>query len=83
MKILIIGLLGAALLTSGTVAAKHYSDAKRPARADQFYDFYQSPPQMLAPSKVDWADFDQSRTRGREGLGGSPFHPEGPSNVAE
>jgi hypothetical protein len=35
----------------------------------------------LAPSRWDRARFHRSGTRGRQGLGASPLHPEGPGNV--
>jgi len=34
-----------------------------------------------APSRWDRARFHRSGTRGRQGLGASPLHPEGPGNV--
>jgi hypothetical protein len=34
-----------------------------------------------APSRWDRAHFHRSGTRGRQGLGASPLHPEGPGNV--
>jgi hypothetical protein len=34
-------------------------------------------------SRQDRADFDRSGTRGRMGLGASPYHPEGPGNVTD
>jgi hypothetical protein len=81
MKILSIALLGAGLLMSGAVAAKDYRHAKQPANANQYYGLYRNPSDSLAPSRMDRANFDHSGTRGREGLGASPFHPEGPGNV--
>jgi len=72
MKILSIAFLGAGLLMSGAVAAKDYPHAKHPAKADRYYGFYQNP-----------SHFDQSGTRGRNGLGANPFHPEGPGNVVD
>jgi hypothetical protein len=39
--------------------------------------------QGLAPSRADRNQFDRSGTRGREGLGASPVHPEGAGNVSE
>lgn len=82
MKIIHIGLSCSALFISGAVLAKDYPHAKQPAKADQYYGLYQSPVQALAPSRADRADFDQAGARGRLGLGGSPFHPEGPGNVS-
>jgi hypothetical protein len=81
MKILSIALLGAALFMSDAVAAKDGPYSKQPANADQYFGVYQSPSDPLARSNVDGADSGQSGTRGREGLGGDSFHPEGPGNV--
>jgi len=83
MKILNITLISSILFISGAVAAKDYPHAEQPANANQYYGLYQNPSQALAPSGADHADFDRSGTRGREGFGGSPFHPEGPGNVAD
>jgi hypothetical protein len=83
MKILNIALISSALLMPGAVLAKDYPHAKQPAKADQYYGLYQSPVQVLAPSRADRADFDQSGTHGRLGLGASSFHPEGPGNVSD
>jgi hypothetical protein len=55
-----------------------------PAHSHQFSGLYQensSGDGVLA--RQDRADFDRSGTRGRMGLGASPFHPEGPGNVSE
>ncbi|MGA7385584.1 MAG: hypothetical protein WBW81_13090 [Methylocella sp.] len=57
-------------------AEPHYS-----SRADQIYDARANPNQQLAPSRWDRARFHRSGTRGRQGLGASPLHPEGPGNV--
>ena len=83
MKILTIAFLGAGLLMSGAVAAKDYPPAKQPANANQYYGLYQNPSQVVAPSITDRRDFEHSGTRGRDGLGASPFHPEGPGDVED
>lgn len=44
---------------------------------------YQSAYGPPALSRWDRARFDHSGTRGREGLGASPMHPEGPGNVSD
>jgi hypothetical protein len=49
--------------------------------ADQIYDANAKPKPQLAPSRWDRARFHRSGTRGRQGLGASPLHPEGPGNV--
>ncbi len=50
-------------------------------RAQQFYGLYQ-PNEGGTLSRQDRADYDRSGTRGRMGLGASPYHPEGPGNVS-
>ncbi|WP_395665835.1 hypothetical protein [Methylocella sp.] len=44
-----------------------------------------SPPRQPCFSRddCDRKDFDESGTRGRMGLGASPFHPEGPGNFSD
>jgi hypothetical protein len=78
MKILSIALFGAGFLALGPVAAKDYPHAKQPTKADHYYGLYRNPSQEFAPSH-----FDRSGTRGRDGLGANPFHPEGPGNVVD
>ncbi len=52
-----------------------------PAQPRQYYGLYQeSQGGGFASSRQDRADFDRSGTRGRMGLGASPYHPEGPGN---
>lgn len=73
-------LVAAALIASmGVVAAKD----RQPADAGQYYGLYQSPSSNIAPARSDRLDFDHSGTRGRQGLGESPFNPEGPGNVSD
>jgi len=52
-----------------------------PSRAghDRSVGTYLNP--RKAPSRWDRARFHRSGTRGRQGLGASPLHPEGPGNV--
>ena len=83
MKFITIAFLGAGLLMSGAVAAKDYPYAKLTANADQYHGMYLNPSQGSAPSITDRRDFDRSGTRGRDGLGASPFHPEGPGDVED
>jgi hypothetical protein len=74
-----IGLAVAALAASiGVAGAK---ESRRPPR-DQFYGAYTNPAPQNALSRWDRARFDHSGTRGREGLGASPMHPEDPGNVS-
>ena len=79
-----IGLAAAILVASiGVVAA----DERFPP--DQYYGPYENsgpfvkPNPGLAPSRADRNDFFRSGTRGRQGLGASPIHPEGAGNVSE
>ncbi len=74
----IMGLAAAMLATTMSIARaqQHY-----PYRADQIYDSNAHPEPQLAPSRWDRAHFHRSGTRGRQGLGASPLHPEGPGNV--
>jgi hypothetical protein len=51
-------------------------------QADQFYSIHQGPNQV-APSRWDRIRYDHSGTRGRDGLGASAAHPEGPGNVSD
>jgi hypothetical protein len=83
-KVRRIALLAAVFLGStGVVAAKDNQPARQPANANQYYGLYQGTPDGLAVSRWDRARFDHSGTRGREGLGEDPLHPEGPGNVAD
>lgn len=77
--------LAASILVAsvGTAAA----DERFPS--NQYYGPYENngvkPNPGLAPSRAD-ADrnaFFRSGTRGRNGLGASPIHPEGPGNVSD
>ncbi len=69
---------GLAFIASiGTAAAKQ---AYQP-QPHQYYGLYQQS-EGGALSRQDRADYDRSGTRGRMGLGASPYHPEGPGNVS-
>jgi hypothetical protein len=73
-----IALMAAAVIAStGLVVAKEHQATKQPAYANQYYGLYQG------SRDADRAQFDRSGTRGREGLGEDPLHPEGPGNVAD
>jgi hypothetical protein len=74
-----MGLATAVLLASVGVAA---AQPRYHLRTEQFYSTYPSPNQM-APSRLDRIRYHRSGTRGREGLGASPRHPEGPGNVSD
>jgi hypothetical protein len=66
--------------SAGVVAAKDRS--VQPADANQYYGLFEGLSGDPAPAQIDRRNFDHSGTRGREGLGDSPFHPEGPGNVS-
>jgi hypothetical protein len=84
-------LAAAALAASaGAAAALDHHPVKRPANAKQYYGLYptQSLPGVLvhSPAAADDADqllYHRSGSIGREGLGESPRHPEGPGNVSD
>lgn len=70
----------ASILAIGAASAQQ---AYQP-RANQYYGYYDQGPGLGgASSRADRAAFDRSGTRGREGLGASPYHPEGPGNVSD
>jgi hypothetical protein len=69
-----MGLAAAILAATMGIACAH-------SRAGQIYDGNANPKPQLAPSRWDRARFHRSGTRGRQGLGASPLHPEGPGNV--
>ena len=75
-----IALAAATLFASGGLAA---AQARYPVGAGQYYGFYDSGRHILSLSGGDRIHFDHSGTRGRDGLGGSPFHPEGPGNDSD
>jgi hypothetical protein len=70
----------ASIIALGTASAQQ---AYQP-RANQYYGLYQQNPGG-GPSAMgnDNNRFDRSGTRGREGLGASPYHPEGPGNATD
>jgi len=77
--------LAASILVAsvGTAAA----DERFPS--NQYYGPYENNGRFvkanpgLAPSRTDRNAFFRSGTRGRQGLGASPIHPEGPGNVSD
>ncbi|MGH6863045.1 MAG: hypothetical protein ACRECN_02035 [Methylocella sp.] len=72
------GLAAAMLAASMDIAcAEHHSTS----RTGQIYGANANEKPQLAPSRRDRARFHRSGTRGRQGLGASPLHPEGPGNV--
>lgn len=73
-----VGVAVLVALTGGATAQPRYH-----LRTEQFYSIYPSPNQVADPSRWDRARFNRSGTRGREGLGASARHPEGPGNVSD
>jgi hypothetical protein len=69
-----MGLAAAMLAATMGIACAH-------SRGNQIYDANAKPKPQLAPSRWDRARFNRSGTRGRQGLGASPLHPEGPGNM--
>ena len=74
-----MGVATAVLLASVGMAA---AQPRYHLPTEQFYSTHQGPNQV-APSRWDRIRYDRSGTRGREGLGASPGHPEGPGNVSD
>jgi hypothetical protein len=54
------------------------SQQAQPPDFNWFADFYSQP---SAPG-LNWQLFNRSGTLGRQGLGASPLHPEGPGNAS-
>ncbi len=52
-----------------------------PSRVERYRNAETNRNPQLPPSRWDRARFHRSGTRGRQGLGASPLHPEGPGNV--
>ncbi len=76
-----LALTGLASITAITAASAQQASS---TRANQYYSVYdQNPAVAGAASRQDRADFDRSGTRGRMGLGASPYHPEGPGNASD
>ncbi|MGH6837885.1 MAG: hypothetical protein ACREDT_03635 [Methylocella sp.] len=73
----IMGLAAAMLAAAAGIAG---GQELYPSRADQIYGANAKLKPQLAPSRRDRARFNRSGTRGRQGLGASPLHPEGPGN---
>jgi hypothetical protein len=76
---IMMGLATGVLLASVGMAA---AQPRNHLRAEQFYSIPQSPNQVV-PSRLDRIRYDHSGTRGRDGLGASPWRPEGPGNVSD
>jgi hypothetical protein len=77
----VLAVAGMAVIASiGAASAQQaYSNQSR-----QYYGLYdQNGGAGTVYSRQDRADFDRSGTRGRMGLGASPYHPEGPGNAPD
>ncbi len=76
--------------SSGGFAQTYYSHGAPPPAPAQAYPYppYPNPPyadgtyEGRSAAEQDRARYDWSGTRGRMGLGASPYHPEGPGNVS-
>lgn len=75
-----IGLAAAALFASIGMAM---AQERYPVGATKYYGLYGSSQQIPSFSQGDRIHFEHSGTRGRDGLGGSPLHPEGPGNPSD
>jgi hypothetical protein len=71
------------LMASVAAASAKGGPAPHPANANQYYGLYENSPGGLTPAQIDHRNFERAGTRGREDLGASPFHPEGPGNVVD
>ncbi len=61
----------------------HTAAAATPAAARDYVGVYQGAAPGAALDQQDTRLFNRSGTVGREGLGESPFRPEGPGNVSD
>lgn len=80
LRVARIGLAAVALFGSVGMAT---AQERYPAGATQYYGLYEPAQHALSLSRSDHIRYDHSGTRGREGLGGSPQHPEGPGNPSD
>ena len=77
-----LGMTGAILLSfAGIAQAQTQSAHGQPPQAPDFnwFGFFSSQPS--APG-LNWELYNRSGTLGRQGLGASPQHPEGPGNAS-
>lgn len=74
----------AALVASvGVAAAIEQHPAPQPANQYQDLGRVMTREPGLVPESIDRNQYERSGTRGREELGESPFHPEGPGDVSD
>lgn len=79
----ILALAAAFAVPMGYAVARPRHIEEPPAGAREYFGLSQSPGQGLTIDQQNLRLFDRSGTVGREGLGQSPFHPEGPGNVSD
>ncbi len=71
------------MISGGVAVAKVHRKYARP-HTYQYFRLYQGPSTNLPSVEVrGHSNFDRSGTLGREGLGASPFHAEGPGNFSD
>lgn len=78
----VLAFAAALALPMGYAVAKPRHSHEAAPSSREYVGLYQNPAQALNVDQQDHRLFDRSGTVGREGLGESPFHPEGPGNVA-
>lgn len=85
MKILSMSASRYAVMTALAAAAMAGSTGAQggPLPPGNYYGVHGNPHPRMALSRWDRLRFDRSGTRGREGLGATPGHPEGPGNVSD
>ncbi|HUB65087.1 MAG TPA: hypothetical protein VL996_11725 [Methylocella sp.] len=82
-KIATVGLAAATLAAAmGSACAQQGPWLRYNQEFGLYQGNYTNPAVQASPSRTDRAGFDRSGTRGREGLGATPAHPEGPGGVS-
>ena len=76
-----IGFAAALVLALTGIAAAQSRQSQPAAPPPDKCLFFVFCSQPSAPG-ANWRLYDQSGTLGRQGLGASPFHPEGPGNAS-
>lgn len=78
-----LAIAAAALIASAGAAAAQAASSQKPIKANEYYGLYQGTSGGMSQKQVEHRVFDRSGTVGREGLGASPLHPEGPGDVVD
>ncbi len=78
-----LALAAALLIASAGAAAAQTAPSHKPIKANEYYGLYQGASGGLSQQQVEHRMFDRSGTVGREGLGASAVHPEGPGDVVD